>query len=196
MGLHTGLRPSPTRDTSARDVHRELASPRLRTAIRSSSRRRRRRSSTRSRSATSAPTGSRTSTGRFASTSSATVSSPPLRTPGRSSCPTSATPFLGREQELFDAVSLVYERDPRVLDGPRPGRNRQDALLDRARPPARRRRRRRNRLRSTRAAPRSGARRAGGGRPARRLAIARGHRCPGRRTPHARRVRQHRASPA
>jgi predicted ATPase/class 3 adenylate cyclase len=40
---------------------------------------------------------------------------PPLRTPGSVELPTPATPFLGREQELFDAVSLVYERDPRVL---------------------------------------------------------------------------------
>jgi predicted ATPase len=40
---------------------------------------------------------------------------PPLRTPGSVELPASATRFLGREQELFDAVSLVYERDPRVL---------------------------------------------------------------------------------
>ena len=40
---------------------------------------------------------------------------PPLRTPGSVELPTPATPFLGREHELFDAVSLVYERDPRVL---------------------------------------------------------------------------------
>jgi predicted ATPase/class 3 adenylate cyclase len=40
---------------------------------------------------------------------------PPLRTPGSVDLPTPATPFLGREQELFGAVSLVYERDPRVL---------------------------------------------------------------------------------
>jgi predicted ATPase/class 3 adenylate cyclase len=40
---------------------------------------------------------------------------PPLRTPGSVELPTPATPFLGREQELFDAVSVVYERDPRVL---------------------------------------------------------------------------------
>ncbi len=40
---------------------------------------------------------------------------PPLRTPGSIDLPTPATRFLGRERELFDAVSLVYERDPRVL---------------------------------------------------------------------------------
>ena len=40
---------------------------------------------------------------------------PPLRTPGSVELPTPATRFLGREQELFGAVSLVYERDPRVL---------------------------------------------------------------------------------
>jgi predicted ATPase len=40
---------------------------------------------------------------------------PPLRTPGSAQLPTPATRFLGREQELFAAVSLVYDRDPRVL---------------------------------------------------------------------------------
>jgi predicted ATPase len=46
---------------------------------------------------------------------------PPLRTPGSVELPTPATPFLGREQELFDAVALVYERDPRVLTVVGPG---------------------------------------------------------------------------
>jgi predicted ATPase len=46
---------------------------------------------------------------------------PPLRTPGSVELPTPATPFLGREQELFDAVALVYERDPRVLTIVGPG---------------------------------------------------------------------------
>ncbi len=46
---------------------------------------------------------------------------PPLRTPGSVELPTPATPFLGREQELFDAVSMVYERDPRVLTIVGPG---------------------------------------------------------------------------
>ena len=46
---------------------------------------------------------------------------PPLRTPGSVELPTPATPFVGREQELFDAVSLVYERDPRVLTIVGPG---------------------------------------------------------------------------
>ena len=40
---------------------------------------------------------------------------PPLRTHGSVELPTPATRFLGRERELFQAVSLVYERDPRVL---------------------------------------------------------------------------------
>ena len=40
---------------------------------------------------------------------------PPLRTPGSVELPTPATAFVGREQELFDAVSLVYERTPRIL---------------------------------------------------------------------------------
>jgi len=40
---------------------------------------------------------------------------PPLRTPGSVDLPTPATHFLGRERELFEAVSLVYDRDPRVL---------------------------------------------------------------------------------
>ena len=40
---------------------------------------------------------------------------PPLRTPGSVALPAPASRFVGREQELFDAVSLVYERDPRGL---------------------------------------------------------------------------------
>jgi len=40
---------------------------------------------------------------------------PPLRTPGSVDLPAPATRFLGRERELFDAVSLVLDRDPRVL---------------------------------------------------------------------------------
>jgi predicted ATPase len=46
---------------------------------------------------------------------------PPLRTPGSVELPAPATRFLGREQELFDAVSTVYERDPRVLTVVGPG---------------------------------------------------------------------------
>ncbi len=45
----------------------------------------------------------------------------PLRTPGSVELPVPATRFLGRERELFDAVSLVYERDPRVLTVLGPG---------------------------------------------------------------------------
>ena len=46
---------------------------------------------------------------------------PALRSPGSTELPTSPTSFLGREQELFDAISLVYERDPRVLTIVGPG---------------------------------------------------------------------------
>jgi len=46
---------------------------------------------------------------------------PPLRTPGSVDLPTPPTRFLGRETELFEAVSLVYERDPRVLTVVGPG---------------------------------------------------------------------------
>lgn len=46
---------------------------------------------------------------------------PPLRSPGSVDLPTPATRFLGRERELFDAVSLVYARDPRVLTIVGPG---------------------------------------------------------------------------
>ncbi|MGH3136533.1 MAG: ATP-binding protein [Gaiellaceae bacterium] len=46
---------------------------------------------------------------------------PPLRTPGSVDLPTPATRFLGRERELFQAVSLVFERDPRVLTVLGPG---------------------------------------------------------------------------
>jgi predicted ATPase/class 3 adenylate cyclase len=46
---------------------------------------------------------------------------PPLRTPGSVDLPTPATRFLGRKRELFEAVSLVYERDPRVLTVIGPG---------------------------------------------------------------------------
>ena len=40
---------------------------------------------------------------------------PPLRTPGAVVLPTPATRFVGRDQELFDAVALVLEHDPAVL---------------------------------------------------------------------------------
>jgi predicted ATPase/class 3 adenylate cyclase len=40
---------------------------------------------------------------------------PPLRSPGTIQLPTPATAFLGREHELFEAVALVLEHDPRVL---------------------------------------------------------------------------------
>ena len=46
---------------------------------------------------------------------------PPLRTPGSVDLPTPATAFLGRETELFEAVTVVLERDPRVLTIVGPG---------------------------------------------------------------------------
>ena len=103
---------------------------------------------------------------------------PPLRTPGSVDLPIPATRFLGREHELFAAISLVYERDPRRADHPRSGRNGQDAVRDRALPFARRRGGRRNGLRTARGTARPGTRLAGDCRTARsRL----GRRCRGRR---------------
>ena len=49
------------------------------------------------------------------------VEFPPLRTRGSVELPVPATRFLGRERELFDAISLVYEHDPRVLSILGPG---------------------------------------------------------------------------
>ena len=46
---------------------------------------------------------------------------PVLRTPGAVDLPTPATSFLGRERELFDAIAVVLERDPRVLTVLGPG---------------------------------------------------------------------------
>lgn len=46
---------------------------------------------------------------------------PPLRTPGAVDLPTPATHFLGRERELFDAVTLWLDRDPRSLTIVGPG---------------------------------------------------------------------------
>jgi predicted ATPase len=46
---------------------------------------------------------------------------PPLRTPGAVDLPAPPTRFLGREQELFEAVSVVLDRDPRVLTIVGPG---------------------------------------------------------------------------
>jgi predicted ATPase/class 3 adenylate cyclase len=46
---------------------------------------------------------------------------PPLRTPGTVLLPTPATPFLGREHELHDAVSLVLDEAPRILTVLGPG---------------------------------------------------------------------------
>ncbi len=46
---------------------------------------------------------------------------PVLRTPGSVDLPTPATAFIGREQELLDAVSVVFESDPRVLTVVGPG---------------------------------------------------------------------------
>ena len=46
---------------------------------------------------------------------------PPLRTPGSVDLPTPATRFLGRDRELYDAVSIVYNEDPRFLTITGPG---------------------------------------------------------------------------
>ena len=46
---------------------------------------------------------------------------PPLRTPGAVLLPTPATRFLGRERELYDAVSLVLTEAPRILTVLGPG---------------------------------------------------------------------------
>ena len=46
---------------------------------------------------------------------------PVLRTPGSVDLPTPATPFIGRERELLDGISLVFDRDPRVLTVVGPG---------------------------------------------------------------------------
>jgi predicted ATPase/class 3 adenylate cyclase len=46
---------------------------------------------------------------------------PPLRTPGALDLPTPVTRFIGREQELFDAVSTWLNRDPRILTIVGPG---------------------------------------------------------------------------
>ncbi len=50
-----------------------------------------------------------------------TIEFPPLRTPGAVDLPTPATPFLGREQELFEAAALWLDRDPRALTIVGPG---------------------------------------------------------------------------
>ena len=46
---------------------------------------------------------------------------PPLRTPGAVLLPTPPTRFLGRERELYDAVSLVLTEAPRILTVLGPG---------------------------------------------------------------------------
>ncbi len=45
----------------------------------------------------------------------------PLRSPGSVDLPTPATPFLGRQHELFGALSVVFEKDPRILSIVGPG---------------------------------------------------------------------------
>jgi len=49
---------------------------------------------------------------------------PPLRTPGSLELPRPPTRFLGRECELYDAISLWVERAPRVLTIVGPGGHR------------------------------------------------------------------------
>ncbi len=46
---------------------------------------------------------------------------PPVRTPGSIELPVPTTPFLGRERELYDAISMVYDDEPRVLTITGPG---------------------------------------------------------------------------
>ncbi len=46
---------------------------------------------------------------------------PPIRTPGTVLLPTPATSFLGRERELFEAISVLLGRDPRVFTIVGPG---------------------------------------------------------------------------
>ncbi len=46
---------------------------------------------------------------------------PPLRTPGAVDLPVPATGFVGRETELFDAVTIWVERRPRILTVVGPG---------------------------------------------------------------------------
>jgi predicted ATPase/class 3 adenylate cyclase len=46
---------------------------------------------------------------------------PVLRTPGSVDLPTPATTFIGRERELLDGISVVFDRDPRVLTIVGPG---------------------------------------------------------------------------
>ena len=46
---------------------------------------------------------------------------PALRSPGAVSLPTPATRFLGREHELHDAVTLVFQQDPAILTVLGPG---------------------------------------------------------------------------
>ena len=103
--------------------------------------------------ATSACTGSRTSTARSGSFSSGYGDFPPLRTPGTVELPIPATGFLGRERELFDAVSRRVRARPAGTQRPRARRHGQDALCARALPPARRGRGRRYGLLRARTAP-------------------------------------------
>lgn len=46
---------------------------------------------------------------------------PLLRSPGTVDLPVPVTPFVGRDQELFEAVGAVLDRDPRVLTIVGPG---------------------------------------------------------------------------
>ncbi len=50
-----------------------------------------------------------------------TAAFPSVRTPGAVDLPTPATAFLGREAELYAAVAVVLERDPRILTIVGPG---------------------------------------------------------------------------
>ena len=120
MGLHTGEPTVTRRDTSESTFIGAHGSRRSPTAARSCSPRRPRRSSRRP-CAISGAIGSRTSPARRRSYQLGTGDFPSLRTPGAVELPTPATRFLGRERDLFDAVSLWLEREPRMLTIVGPG---------------------------------------------------------------------------
>ena len=110
---------------------------------------------------------------------------PPLRTPGTVLLPTPATRFLGRERELYDAVSLVLTEAPPILTIIGPGGTGKTRFSIELCPSARRGRRRRHGLRPARCAPRSDARAAGDrGGPRRGRRVAGGDRRTDRRAAH------------
>ena len=63
-------------------------------------------------------TGSRTSSSRSGSSSSGTEDFPPLKTLDWTNLPVQATPLVGREQELADAIALLQDHRLLTLVGP------------------------------------------------------------------------------